>query len=157
MWQVLAQRDGAAAHALHWRLAAQRDAAVAWLRARVRPVPHLDAKVFAQRFTELGSEKYTVREQATLALAMMGDRAEAPLLKLLETRPSLEVRQRVEKLLDKIDALEVDRETLRLLRSIAILEAIGTEPARQLLRELAQGALGAKATETARAALARCK
>jgi WD40 repeat protein len=154
-WPVLAGLDGRAANDIHWLLVAGGEATVAWLRARLRPVPHRDAKVFAQRLAELDSDKYQVRNQAMLALEQWGDVAEVPLRKALGRKPSLEARQRIEKLLAAIDALAVDSETLRLLRAIAILQAIGTEPARQVLQDLAQGAPGARVTEAARTALAR--
>jgi WD40 repeat protein len=155
LWPLLADFNGQTANAIHWQLAANGDRAVAWLRARLRPVAQPDAKAVAQRIAELGDERFKVREQAMAALQKWGDVIEVPLQKVLATKPSLEIRLRVEKLLARIELLEVDRETLRLLRAIAILEAVGSAPARELLQELANGAPGARATEAARATLKR--
>jgi WD40 repeat protein len=155
LWPLLADFNGASANAIHWQLVANGDRAVAWLRARLRPVAQPDAKALAQRFAELGDERFKVREQAMAALEKWRDTIEVPLQKILQTKPPLEIRLRVEKLLTRIDLLEVDRETLRLLRAIAILKAIDNTAARELLQEVANGAPGARATEAARAALQR--
>jgi hypothetical protein len=59
---------------------------------------------------------------------------------VLEGKPSLELKSRVEKLLEKLESLP-PADQLRLLRAVEVLEYIGTAEARQLLESLGQGAV----------------
>jgi hypothetical protein len=67
----------------------------------------------------------------------------------------LEVRLRVERLLDAAADQPLPPEELRLMRALAAVEHAGTPEARALLRDLAAGAPEARVTEGARAALRR--
>jgi hypothetical protein len=77
------------------------------------------------------------------------------LKKFLDGKPSLEARQRIDKLLDKLATLRVPSETLQGLRAVEVLEKLGTPDARKLLERLAQGAAGARLTRDATASLDR--
>jgi hypothetical protein len=95
------------------------------------------------------------REQAIRELERLGELAEPALRKALEGQPSLEVRRRVEGLLQKLDGPVTLPQHLRSLRAIEVLEHIGTPAAQQVLAQLAKGATAAHLTREAQAAVAR--
>jgi len=104
---------------------------------------------------ELDGEHFGAREEAQQALEGLGELAAPALQKALERRPSLEVRRRVERLLQKLEGPVTALEQLRHLRSIEVLEHIGTPAARQVLEGLANGAPEARLTREAKASLQR--
>jgi hypothetical protein len=76
----------------------------------------------------------------------------------LRRKPSLEVQQRVQRLLAKLEELEklsLSPGRLRALRTVEVLEHIGNAAARQQLKRLASGAPDARLTQESRAALER--
>lgn len=109
------------------------------------------AAIRAGWIADLDSAEFAAREQATRELARRGEAVEGALRKLLEGRPSLEVRRRVEMLLEKLKG--ADR--LRALRAIEVLEHLDTAQSRHLLEALAGGAPGACWTQEAKASLQR--
>ena len=84
----------------------------------------------------------------------MGEQIEPALRRVLEGKPSLEVRGRVQAILDALGGVP-PAGTLRTLRAIRALERVGTPEARRILRTLADGAAGARETREAKAALER--
>jgi WD40 repeat protein len=153
LWRALAGSDAKKAFLARHHLSAAQEQTMALLRAELRPVPKGDAKQVAEWIRMLDSDSFKERERATLALGSVGEAAEAGLLAALEQQPSLEMRLRAEALLAKISSPK--GRILRELRAIHILEAIGSDEAKALLRELADGAPAARLTEAARAALLR--
>jgi hypothetical protein len=75
------------------------------------------------------------------------------LRKALDGKPSLEVRRRLQQLLDQ--SRDWTPERLRDHRAIQALEHIGTRPVKELLQKLAAGAAETLRTEEAKAALRR--
>jgi hypothetical protein len=73
----------------------------------------------------------------------------------LQAKPSLEMRQRVESLLKKLEGPITLPKKLQTLRAIWVLERIGSGEARQLLEVLATGSSIARETLDAQAALER--
>jgi hypothetical protein len=155
LWADLASPDGECAYKAYWTLRASRAQGVAWLRQRLAAVPTPDAQQLARHLADLDSDQYKVREQAMFALEQAGDAVELQLRKVLQSKPTLEVRRRVEKLLEKIATRPPPAETLRALRAIAVLEALGGPAAREVLAELAASAPGAQVTVAAQGALRR--
>jgi WD40 repeat protein len=155
LWAAMAGKDAAAAYKARWELTAIPEQAVPYLRQRLKPVAPPDADVFARHLADLGSEQFKVRDKATVELAKLEDAAAGMLRKALDPKQTLEVRRRIEELVRRLEDLTLQPETLRALRAVAVLENIGTEPARGVLRDLAGGAEGARVTEAARAALQR--
>jgi hypothetical protein len=90
-------------------------------------------------------------------LERLGDLVALACRKALDDRPSLDMRRRLERLLDRQAAEEQQPtgERLRLLRALEALELAGTPPARSALAALARGAPGAWLTQQARAARER--
>jgi len=112
------------------------------------PVP--DAQHLVQLLADLGGPQFTVRQKATKELDELGEAAMTAYQSALAARPTLEVRQRLEALVEK--RLKERRHTLRALE---VLERCGTSDARQVFETLAKGAPGASLTVDAQAALAR--
>ena len=99
----------------------------------------------------LGSRACGTPAALTCCVESHDERAEPALLRTLaEGHPSLEARQRMEEILQKIP--QPGLEQMRTLRAIQVLEHIGTSEARRLLKELAQGAAEAVETPTVRLA-----
>jgi RNA polymerase sigma factor (sigma-70 family) len=153
-WQDLAGADAAAAYRAVWALAGARGA-VPFLQKRLRlaSAPALD--VAKRLVADLDNDAFTVREKATEELARMGPAAAPALYAALDGKPSPEMRQRIEHLLDKLRGPTEEPETLRAIRAVEALEQLDTPAARQVLAEVGKGAEGARLTMEAKAALAR--
>jgi hypothetical protein len=105
----------------------------------------------AEALRNLDSSRFSVRDQATKELEKLGEAAELPLRQVLTEKPPLEVRQRVELLLDRLGGAH----QLRQLRSLEVLEQLGNSESRRLLLTLAGGSPQAGLTRNAQAALDR--
>src|ERR1700733_12208270 len=114
------------------RLTAASAKAAPFLAERLRPIAGTPRERIAQLVADLGSDEFAVRQKAQRELEALEDRAEEELVKTLIAVPNLEVRLRVERLLEKLDLLKrPDR--LQGLRAIEVLENIGTPEAKQVL------------------------
>jgi WD40 repeat protein len=147
--------DGPAAFQAVARLAAAGDAAVSLLRPKLRPVPIPDQKRVARLLADLDDNSFDVREAASRELATLGRQVEPDLRKMLNDKPSAELRKRVDSLLAACDALPTTAQELRELRAVWVLEEVGTSAARKCLDELAKGAPGARLTQEAKRAVDR--
>jgi glutaredoxin 2 len=87
-----------------------------------------------------------------ISLEKMGETAEAALRRALNGTVSLERRQRLEKLLQK---LESSSERLRIPRMLEMLEQINTPEALQVIRRMAQGAPESFRTQQAKTVVDR--
>jgi WD40 repeat protein len=169
-WETLAGADAASAYAAMWQLVADPEGSTTLLRSRLRPVAHAEDDQVAQLIAALDSEKFAERERATRELETLEDAAAAELRQTLTRKPSLEVRRRVEALLERLNKpLTGERlqsmlerlnkpltgEQLQSLRAIEVLEHIGTPQAREVLKTLSEGAPEARTTEEARRTLRR--
>ena len=102
---------------------------------------------------ELDNPLYKVRQKATVELAKIGRRAGPAIEKALTGELSLESRNRLRELRDKMTATVLQGEELRIYRAVEALEWMGSPEARQLLTTLAEGPPGAFTTEAAKSAL----
>jgi hypothetical protein len=155
-WADLANSDAANAYLAMGRLLSQPRASVAFLKAQIKPAgPAVEKALLEKLFQELASEQFTIREKASAELGKLGDLAEPALRKALESTSTLEVRQRVEKLLRRIEDFDgnLSPERLRLLRAVEIVETIQSTEAADLLKTWAGGAAGALLTRQAQLAL----
>jgi WD40 repeat protein len=155
LWADLARVDGPRAHRAIGELTAAGDQAVGLLKEQLRPVAPEDPKRIARLIAELDGERFGMREEAQRTLEELGELAATALRKALEGGPSLEVRRRVETLLQKLEGPVTAPRLLRHVRSVEVLEHIATLRARQVLEALAQGAPEARLTREAKAALQR--
>jgi WD40 repeat protein len=153
LWQELADADASRAYRARTRLFAAADQAVPYLNSKLAPIARADDHI-AQLIRDLDSNAFAVRERATKKLADLGDLVKPTLRKVLDGKPSLEVRSRIEPLLAAREGLTTS-EKVRSWRAFELLEHIGTPEARALLAKLATGAPEALLTRMAQAAVAR--
>jgi hypothetical protein len=152
LWDDLAGADAARAYTAMGKLTAGRGA-VAFLAGRLRPAASPDARRLANLLKELQSDRYDARQKATAEIEEIGDQAEPALRAVLQGKPALETRQRVERLLAQIATPAGER--LQALRAVEVLEHIGNAPARRLLGVLAKGAPDARLSREVRESLGR--
>jgi RNA polymerase sigma factor (sigma-70 family) len=156
-WTTLAGEDAAAGFRAVQILASDPAHAIPYLESRLHPVPAVDEKRLARLISELDNDQFHVREKATTELEKLGETALHALRKVLEGQPALETRRRLEQLIEKQERGQrsPSPERLRTLRTLEVLERIGTAEAKSVLAMLAGGAPGAWLTQDAQGALNR--
>jgi hypothetical protein len=161
LWSELADEKPGKAYLAAWKLATIPSKTLPFIKKNIQPVPAVDAKKVERRIANLGSEVFAVRESASRELRKLGLQVEPALRRVRESKPPLEVRRRIDDLLAEARladrGLVRDREMLRTLRAIQVLERIGTAEARGILQVLADGSIGARSTREARESLQRLK
>lgn len=151
LWTELGQSDSCRGYQATCKLVARPEQAVALFKQHCKPAIAADAANVARLVRNLDNVQFDVRDKAAKELARLGEQAEPTLRQVLKKPCSLEVRRRLERLLDQV---EQGPTTLSLRRAMAVLEQIGTPEARQLVAALARGAPD---THTTREALATLK
>jgi WD40 repeat protein len=148
LWTDLAGEDAMQAFRSGWELTEASKQSVPFFQQCLRPVAIvLDAKRLAQLISDLEDGQFAVRQKATAELEKFGEFAAPALRKLLSDKPALEIRRRVEHLLETIEAQKLPAETLCVLRAIQVLERTASSETRMILEKLAQGAPGARVTD----------
>jgi hypothetical protein len=155
LWKDLAAPDAVRAFEAISKLNGSPTQAVALIRERVHPVASADEKRLARLVADLESDRFEVRKMAESELEGLGELAGAPLRKVLNDEPSLELRQRVNRLLRKLSGPTPSSLVVRDLRAVEMLELIGDAQARGVLEILARGAPDARLTREAKAAVER--
>jgi WD40 repeat protein len=155
LWTELGGADARKAYRAMWTMVAAERQAVAFLESRVRPAAGVSAERLERLVSDLDSEQFKVRTQASKELEQLGDLAEPALSKILAGKPSLETRRRAEALLNALQGAALSGRQLQELRAVEVLENVGTVRARRVLETLAQGAPGARLTNEAKAAVDR--
>lgn len=154
LWKDLASEDARKAYEAVRTLGIGRGPVLAALKERVRAVPAPDARKIAQLIADLDSNMFAVRQKATDELEKLGELVEPDLKRVLEGQPPLEMRMRVDKLLERlVNAAPPTPEELRSLRALEVLEMQGSTEARETLEAIAKGAAGARLTRFAQSAL----
>jgi hypothetical protein len=156
---ALADPDAARAYPAMWTLTADPSTALPLLGQSLSPVRPEKAETIRRLVAELDHDKFARREEAGRELARLGPQAGPALRRALaDAKTSREARSRIEPLLKALDQwLVTDRETLRGLRAVWVLERIGSPDARAILKRLAGGAPEARLTKAAKSALGRLK
>jgi len=154
-WADLAGADAARAFRARWALASAPEETLPLLKERLHQIPAPDAQRLRRLLADLDSKQFGVRNKAQAALEELGELAELALRETLANKPTVEVRRRVQVVLEGLRGPVRRPETLRSLRAVGVLESIATPPARQLLEELAAGAPGSRLTREAKASLSR--
>jgi RNA polymerase sigma factor (sigma-70 family) len=155
LWADLTGTDATRAFDAIRTLCASPHQAVALLREHVHLAAPPDPQRLALLLADLGSDRFETRRQAEAGLEGLHELAEPGLRQALAGDPPLDLRQRLDRLLNKLSGRVPPIRQLRDLRAVEVLELIGTSEARQLLQEVAGGAPGARLTREATSALQR--
>jgi HEAT repeat protein len=159
LWADLGSDDAAKADRALWMLVATAERSVPLLKQQIAPVKP-DSKLaekLSKLIADLDSEEFTVRAKAATELAKLDVRAEPALRKALAAKPSLEVRRRIESLLEELEKNRWPGMPLETWRALAVLERIGSDDARQVLKGLSEGDPDSRLTREASAALERLR
>jgi HEAT repeat protein len=154
LWADLSNPDLPRAYRAVWTLALAGEPAVALLGQHLRPAPRAAPEQVARLIDELGSQRFSTRQKATVALERILDAAAPAMRQTLASSPPEEVRRRLERVLEGLEPANTTSR-LRALRALEVLEEIGTRRARQVLEGLTGGAPEARLTQEARAAVGR--
>jgi hypothetical protein len=127
--------------------------AVQMLSAHVKPAPAIEKTKVRQLIRELGSKYYAVRQNARKELELIAYAAATDLKQEQLYGRDAEVKRRIDEILKTLQPSDPAR--LRDQRVVEMLENIATEPARQLLTKLGNGAPDALITRESREAIAR--
>lgn len=155
-WKALAG-DADKAHAAIWQLVADPKRSVPFLAERLHAAAAPPRDKVARWIADLDSDEFATRQRAAAELKRCGDTIVQPLRAALRDKPSLEMRLRLEPILESARGWSrpLAGERLRAVRAVEVLEHIGTAEAQRLLAKWAAGAESACLTEDAQAALAR--
>lgn len=154
----LGSSDVMEAYRARWALVRGGETSVRFLKQAVMPVPDPDEDGLRKLVWMLGDSSFTVRENATRELLLLDRAAEAVVKKYSTERLSPEAHMRLARVRDYLMSHTIRYpEVLRALRVVWVLEGIGSESARELLRQLAGGNILARQTRAARLALLRLK
>ncbi len=152
LWTDLGSDDAGVAYRASTALAARKDETVKFLSEKLNPVQPVDAERVAKWVADLDSVRFATREAATKALTELGGAARPALEAGLSKKPSAEGNARIETMLAALRKPLSGAEA-REVRSIQILQWIGTPDANEQLKGLATGAPGARLTEQAKRTL----
>jgi WD40 repeat protein len=155
LWNVLAQEAAAPAYSAVWTLSAAGQPVVTYLKDKLTPEKAAGEQA-KELLVKLDSDKYAVREAAFRDLKKLGPAIESELRKALaDGKTSVDVRKRLQPLLDGWDKRPASPEELRQVRALQVLERIGSPEAKAVLARLAEGAPGAWLTDQARLSVTR--
>ena len=152
LWADLASDDAAKAYKAAALLSARGDRAAEYLKAKISPVPPVDADRMAQLVNDLDSGRFATREAATKALAELGDVARPALEAGRDKKLSAEGQTRLEVLLARLQK-PLSGEAARPGRAVEALQWAGGDAARAVLKTWAAGGPRVRLTEEAKRAL----
>jgi hypothetical protein len=153
LWQTL--RSGAdQAYPALWEMLDHPAETVRFVTARLAPAKPIAEQQVRELLARLDARAFREREEASRQLLALGEQAMPVLRQVLKEKPSLEVKARVERLMEELTSPPTPDQQ-RLLRAVAVLEWSGRTEADAHLRQLADGAASARLTEAAQAALKR--
>jgi hypothetical protein len=155
LWADLGSAEAAKAFEATRRLGGHPRQAVGLVKDHLQPARPVEPQRLARLIADLDDNQFAVRQRAAAELEQHGDLAATALRQVLQREPSLELRQRVERLLQKLSGPGRNSEGMQGLRAVELLEIIGDAEARQVLEALAKGAPEAGLTREANAALER--
>ncbi len=155
LWSDLEQGDAGVAFDAIGAVAAQPEAAVAYLKTHLTPVKAPEGDRVARLLADLDSDSFAVRSQATRQLEQLGEGVLPNLREALQGKLSAEARRRLKQLIEKLESQRIAGERIRELRAVEVLEEIGNPAARAILSKLAQGIPEARLTREAGAAIER--
>src|SRR5262249_40184518 len=136
LWKDLADADAVKAYKAALALSAAPAQAVPFLSANLpREAPKTER--IDKLIRDLDDDDFDVREKATTELEVLGAAVVPALRRALVKSPSVEVRGRLLKLIDKQKGDVVDLTEVRVTRTLEVLERAGTPEAVTVLEGLA--------------------
>jgi hypothetical protein len=155
LWRQLADPNPARADPAIWRLHAAPSSSIPFLQ-KVRPtVQPADPKLVQRLLQQLDAETFAVRQRAEEDLAKLEEGAANALRAFLQSKPSPEAARRAKRLLAAAEAAIDAPESLRIQRTVMVLEQIGTLEAQKVLQLWSRGVASALLTREAKAAIVR--
>jgi RNA polymerase sigma factor (sigma-70 family) len=152
LWRQLADPDSAVAFQTICELITRPAEAVPLLANGWKALPRATPKQIERWVQELNSDQFAMRTNATAELERFQTGHEGLLKKAFQEAGSLEVRQRLESILRRLDP-----QRLRRTRMLEILERIDNAQARQFLQALGDQTEDAELAREAAAGLERVK
>jgi RNA polymerase sigma factor (sigma-70 family) len=153
-WSSLAGADAVEAYRAIVMLEAHPEEALAMLAERLLPLATTNKRM-SLLLAQLDSDGFAEREGATQELRKLSWMAAPALNKVLEGKPSPELRKRTRDLLAWIREQPLPAELLQMLRGMEVLERIGTPAARSILERYAHVVTQPLLTQEAKASLHR--
>jgi RNA polymerase sigma factor (sigma-70 family) len=150
LWRQLADEDAIKAFQAVRELIARPGEAVAIFQGGFKGVPRATAQQIEKWIKDLDSEQFSVRQKAEVELNLYLAGHEQLVANAFEKANSLEMRQRLELILNRLRP-----ESLRRSRLLEVLERIGVGPARQFLQTLAEQTNDVEMSREAKAGLKR--
>jgi WD40 repeat protein len=155
LWKELAADDAESAFRAMQRLAELPKQALPLLKDQLKPVPPVDKERLAKLVADLEHVRFDQRKRAAAELEKLAELAEPALKARLADEPSLDLKQRLDKLLEQLAGPATVPEHVRAMRGIETLELIATPEARQLVEKMTEGAPESRVTRAAKATLER--
>ena len=156
-WRDLGNLDAPRAYRAMATLAASPAQAVPFLVDKLGPPHPRSGKTMSELLADLNDDRFSVRESASQILLRNGTHA-IPKLRLAQAQTTdPEARRRLDHILRAIADQGPDKELVRTLRIISVLESIGTGPARKVLQMLADRSASPDITGAAQASLERLR
>jgi RNA polymerase sigma factor (sigma-70 family) len=153
LWTDMAATDASKAYQAVWSLS-DDPRAVSFLRQKIPPAKKPEKAHLERLIADLDSDGFEIRTAADRALAELGQLAAPALEAASKSASSPEQRKRLDRLLAELKK-GLSPPQLQQLRAVQALELANSAEARQVLRDWAGGAPGARLTLEARAALDR--
>jgi hypothetical protein len=150
----LVAEDGPTVYRAIWSLADDPKAPNLLRQKLPAQRPDVRPERIKQLVADLGSSSYPVREAAARNLTMLEENARPVLMAELANLPALEVRRRIQQILETLDD-DVTPSRLRAAQAVLAMELQDSDEAHKLLREWADGTPGLHLTQAARAAMQR--
>ena len=104
---------------------------------------------------DLDSDQFTERDSASKALSELGQRVKPYLAEAVKTAESTKVQDRAKKILKGLQGATATPHQLRQMRAVLVIELIGDNESKNLLKKWSDGPAGTLLTEEASAALKR--
>jgi WD domain, G-beta repeat len=155
LWQRLAHEDPREAYSAMSRFLQEPAGAVKFLGQKLTSPPGSQSREIAKLIADLDNGRFADREKAMSMLQKLGMQAQSALERALVSNPPLEVRQRLDQLLSKLEGMAFPVENLRALRAFELLEMIATDESLKLLEALSKGSPDLWEAQEAAASLER--
>lgn len=154
-WDALADSDAEIAASAVKALLSTPQQAVVLLDQRLTAGEVHDLGELPRLIAELSGDDVKASLSSAVRLKAFGEKASPALFKALADNASPVVRSRIEGVLESIGQFPIPPETLRRTRAIQVLEQIGSEDAKRILKRLAEVSPPTTASLDAEAALKR--